>query len=180
MIKRAKRKTNCIRLISNTCVTSLFSINHRMILNLYAFIALMYLDHFYYFHALFKLMVLLMNSSLNTKLAKSIINSIENHVSDNSPGATDYSQWYCGVTNKPSVRQSGHKSKRKTNTLYWKSFDAKTKTLALDIEKYFHEKGMLDKHTVGYTVDTTKFVYVYMLIPKAKNDIHRLIRWIFS
>lgn len=99
---------------------------------------------------------------LKTKTAKRIIKEIESHISENSTLYVVYSNWYCGVTNNSNKRKSGHKTKDNITPALWKCFNARSVKIALDIETYFHKKGMLDTDEKGgYDKTTSKFIYVF-------------------
>ena len=103
---------------------------------------------------------------LKTKTAKKIIKEIELQVSENSTLYVEYSNWYCGITNNPTVRKSGHKSKNNRKPAFWKSFNARSVKISLSIETHFHKKGMLDTDDKGgYDKEKSKFIYVYKKHP---------------
>jgi hypothetical protein len=59
--------------------------------------------------------------------------------------------------------------------LYYKAWDAGTKSNALAIEKYFHDLGMKDKASSGGAVETTKYVYVFKINPNMMDEVAYLL-----
>ena len=107
-----------------------------------------------------------MNKALKTKTAKKIIKEIESHTFQNSTFFVVYENWYCGITNNPSVRKTAHKSKNNKTAFLWECFYARSVNIALAIETYFHSKGMLNTDNKGgYDKEGSKYIYVYKKHP---------------
>ena len=106
------------------------------------------------------------DNPLKTKTARKIIKEINTHISENSTFAIKYQRWYCGITNNPNTRKSGHKAKNNKVPALWKPFNARSVKIALAIETYLHKKGMLDTDDKGgYDKEKSKFIYVYKKHP---------------
>lgn len=99
------------------------------------------------------------------KTTTKIIKQIEAYVKQNSTIYVNYSRWYIGVTNNPEIRKSQHKSLNNEEPYAWKHWYCYSKENALDIEKYFHQKGMLETDKTGGVADDSKYVYVYKKYP---------------
>ena len=98
--------------------------------------------------------------------ASGIKGRIEKWIEQNSFLTKSYGNWYVGVTNSPDVRRRAHNYINNKNwggsqTFAWVHFNAGSMTVACEIEKYFHDKGLLDKDTKGGVRKTTTYVYVY-------------------
>jgi len=90
-----------------------------------------------------------------------IIGEIEKHLSD-CDTKIRYTNWYIGITNDATRRKTQHiKSKKLTDLVYFKHWDAESKEQAAIIERYFQDKGMLDKKGTGGANDYSKYVYVF-------------------
>ncbi|HAT76217.1 MAG TPA: hypothetical protein DCS19_05075 [Flavobacterium sp.] len=97
-----------------------------------------------------------------TKTYKSVVIRIINWVKKNTIiEPADYSRWYVGVTNNPKVRKQGHKSKFGKEPYCFNPFYARTKNIALEIETYFHQKGMKEKDLKGNVKENSWYVYVF-------------------
>ena len=106
------------------------------------------------------------DNPLKTVTAKKIIKEIELYISENSTFFIKYENWYCGITNNPNTRKSGHKTKNNTVPALWKPFNARSVKISLAIETYFHKKGMLDTDDKGgYDKEKSKFIYIYKKHP---------------
>jgi predicted GIY-YIG superfamily endonuclease len=106
------------------------------------------------------------DNPLKTVTAKKIIKEIETYVFENSTLYVEYSNWYCGITNNPNARKSGHKTNNNKTPALWKHFNARSVKISLKIETYFHKKGMLDTDDKGgYDKDNSKFIYIYKKHP---------------
>lgn len=119
------------------------------------------------------------NPKADGRKRAAIIRAIEHHISPkNKNGRSDffveYSNWYCGVTNKEAVRKAQHENKNGEKTFYFKAWDAGSKKLALEIEAHFHAKGMQGNGGTGGVIDTTKYVYVYKKSPNVFDRLARL------
>jgi len=115
---------------------------------------------------IYKLLNMKKDNPLKTKTAKKIIKEINAFTFENSTFKVKYSRWYCGITNKPATRKSGHKSTNNRTPALWKSFNARSVKIALAIETYFHKKGMLDTDDKGgYDKVKSKFIYIYKKHP---------------
>ena len=103
--------------------------------------------------------------ALSTKTAVSIIASIKRWAEKHSTITSDYTRWYCGITNHPPSRKSKHKSVNEAEPFVWFEWDAKSRRIAEAIETYFHDRGMKDKDTKGGSSEDSKYVYVYKKHP---------------
>lgn len=95
------------------------------------------------------------------KTTTKIKKQIEKYVKENSNFFVDYSRWYIGVTNNPEIRKNQHKSLNNKEPNFWKHWYCYSKENALEIEKYFHKKGMLETSKTGGVAEDSKYVYVY-------------------
>ena len=102
---------------------------------------------------------------LKTVTAKSTVKDIEKWIAENSTLSVDYTRWYVGVTNNEQARMSKHKSDLGGDLYFWKSYNARSKKIALAIELHFHKKGMLETHLPGRTAPDTQRVYVFKKRP---------------
>lgn len=102
---------------------------------------------------------------IQTKTAKQVIKLIEKHLKEHSNFIIDYNRWYCGVTNNPIKRKSGHKTKNKTEPYFWTHYYCRSKNISLALEKYYHDKGMLETDQQGNVVEDSCYFYVYKKHP---------------
>jgi len=102
---------------------------------------------------------------MKTETEKQIIRKINAWAKKNSTLEIDYKRWYIGVTNNEQARKSKHKSAIGGDIYFWQAYNARSKKLALAIELYFHNKGMLETKLPGGTAEDTKMVYVYKKYP---------------
>ena len=102
---------------------------------------------------------------IESKTAKNAIEIFNRHVDEHSSFTIDYTRWYVGVTNNPLSRKNAHKSILGHEIFFWKHFYCKSKLIALAVEKFFHDKGMLEKDLQGGTASNTYYVYVYKKYP---------------
>lgn len=65
----------------------------------------------------------------------------------------DYSLWTIGVTDDPARRRAEHGDPPK-----WQHWEADTKTTAINIERYFLEKGM---ESAGGGPGSSDYVYIF-------------------
>jgi len=98
---------------------------------------------------------------LQTKTAKTIKKFINNHVNEHSNFKIVYSRWYVGVTNNPTNRKNAHKNTNQKEPYFWVHFNCRSKNIALAIEQFYHDKGMLETDHQGGTANDTYYVYVY-------------------
>ncbi|MEI6574769.1 MAG: hypothetical protein WCO63_01170 [Bacteroidota bacterium] len=96
-----------------------------------------------------------------TKEYRSAVAKINVWVKKNSSLLAIYENWYVGVTNNPNVRNKAHKNKNVEEPFFWLCIDTGSQGIALEVERYFHEKGMKDKRLTGGVKDNTTYVYVY-------------------
>lgn len=109
-------------------------------------------------------------NGLASRTISGIQRSIENWVKQHSSITVNYSSWYYGVTNAPAIRRNAHNQVNKrelfaSKTHAWQVYKTGSVNQATLIEKHFHEKGMLDKHSKGGVRPTTVYVYVYKKYP---------------
>jgi len=102
---------------------------------------------------------------IQTKTAKQVIKLIEQHLKEQSSFKIDYTRWYCGVTNNPSSRKSNHKAKTKHEPYFWIHYYCRSKNISLAIEKYYHDKGMLETDQKGNVQEDSYYFYVYKKYP---------------
>lgn len=115
-----------------------------------------------------------MTDRTNPKIG-AIKRAIINYISTGSGRSTwyvDHSNWYCGVTNDETKRKSQHKYTKDISALYFRSWDAGSKTNALAIENYFHKLGMrgLSKSAGGVRT-SSRYVYVFKYRTSIADDI---------
>lgn len=115
-----------------------------------------------------------MTEKSNPKVG-AIKRAIENHIHPDN-GKSDfyvkYSNWYCGVTNDDAKRKAAHKFTKDIPALYFKSWDAGSKSNSLAIEKYFHSKGMRgDSKSPGGVRTSSRYVYVFKWKTNIADDI---------
>lgn len=118
------------------------------------------------------------SASLNTRRIGAIKRAINSYISTKkgkSDFFIDHSNWYIGVTNNAQVRKVQHQRQKNISALYYKAWDAETKSNALAIEKHFHDLGMKDKASSGGAVETTKYVYVFKINPNMIDEVAYLL-----
>jgi hypothetical protein len=83
-----------------------------------------------------------------------------------------YRNWYCGVTNDDTKRKAAHKYSKEIPALYFKSWDAGSKSNSLAIEKHFHLLGMRgESKSPGGVKSSSTFVYVFKWKTNIADDI---------
>ncbi|GHT35483.1 hypothetical protein FACS189434_13360 [Bacteroidia bacterium] len=95
----------------------------------------------------------------NTPTYIKIVGKIENHIKDNSV-MVDYSLWYVGITNNPKIREKQHNLTYK-NKMYLHICYAYSKEIGNQIEKYFSDKGTINKPIIGGAKKNSFYVYVF-------------------
>jgi len=98
---------------------------------------------------------------LKTPTAKAILRSAERWVNAHSKIIVNYGNWYVGVTKDPGKRNAEHKSKNRREPAYWKAYYARSRAIALAIEKHFHDKGMLETGKIGRAEEDARHVYIF-------------------
>jgi|GEM_PF-1249990 len=96
--------------------------------------------------------------------------AIENYIHPSNRRSfifSEYENWYIGITNDTKRRKAEHEYKKELETLHFNSWDAGTVQNAVEIEKYFHDKGMKDKASVGNAKKDSIYVYVFKIQPHA-------------
>lgn len=106
-----------------------------------------------------------LSPALSTETAKEIISEIKKWTRKHSIIDVDNTRWYCGITNNPPKRKSGHKYDIEAEPYAWKNFNAKSRRIAEAIETHFHRLGMKDHDTKGGSAEDSKYVYVYKKHP---------------
>jgi len=100
----------------------------------------------------------------NTKIG-AIKRAIENYIhpaNSRSGFYVNHTNWYCGVTNDETRRKAAHKYGKNITALYFKAWDAGSKTNALAIERYFHSLGMLGQSkSSGGVRSSSRYVYIF-------------------
>ena len=76
-------------------------------------------------------------------------------------GITHHSVWTIGITTNTARRKKEHKQDVK-DIKWWHELEADSLSVARDVEKYFHDKGM--RGGGGGDVDDIKTVYVYIFM----------------
>ena len=102
---------------------------------------------------------------MKTKTYKSIVAKINAHIKANSVVAADYSRWYAGISNDPLRRNDEHTRTFGDQICYFKSFNARTKEIASQIEDHFASKGTINAPGSRGANDNSKWVYVFKAKP---------------
>jgi len=113
-------------------------------------------------------------SKINGHKIGAIKRAIENHIHPDNNRSFIYAvyrNWYIGVTNNPNVRKAQHENQKQLTALHFQFWEADTKENALEVELYFHELGMLDKHGQGGIRNSSTVVYVFKIKPHALDWI---------
>lgn len=103
--------------------------------------------------------------------------AIEVHIHPNNNRSdfyVNYKNWYVGITNNVNLRKAQHQKGKNIPALHFKSWNAETKSNAIEIEKYFHNLGMKDKSSVGGARDSTTYVYVFKIRTNIADDLANL------
>lgn len=109
-------------------------------------------------------------SPSKTKTYQRVKRDIEAWVLINSNILYDFSRWYCGITNDPTVRERRHKHKLQLKPYFFISFDAKSKRIARALETSFHIRGMKDTDKHGGAKESSRYIYVYKIRPTILDD----------
>jgi len=92
--------------------------------------------------------------------------AIENHIHPDSGRSflyVDYSNWYIGITNDPSVRKAQHEYQKQLTAMHFQWWEAGSKDNALEIEEYFQDAGMQDKKGAGGAKKNSTMVYIFKI-----------------
>lgn len=118
-----------------------------------------------------------MSNTINIHKVAGIKGAIEHYIHPNNNRSDIiriYRNWYIGITNNTGIRKAQHIREKKTKALYFHFWDAGNKETAIEIEKYFHTKGMKDKDSVGGAKSTSSYVYIFKISTTIADDLAHL------
>lgn len=96
-----------------------------------------------------------------------------------------FSDWYCGITNNPNIRNAQHK-KNHGDIKHWIALKAKNKKEANEIETYYSDKGTTNSSNIAGATVASCYVYIFK-IPNTKPkglagplSVKSYMNWLFS
>ena len=110
-------------------------------------------------------------NSIDSQTAQYLIKEIKKWRNNHSLVIAKNENWYIGITNNPDARKKQHESKAKKENFdvsYFTVWNAKTINIALAVETYWHERGMLETDIKGNYENNSIFIYVYKKYPLFK------------
>jgi hypothetical protein len=110
-------------------------------------------------------------NSIDSKTAQNLILSITKWRNNHSLITAKNERWYIGITNNSSKRKKEHEIDAKNEGFevsYFEFWDAKTVNIALAVETYWHDRGMLETDRKGNFKVTSRYIYVYKKYPLFK------------